>query len=301
MGKRKRKAWEEVPPESGEVDPGFLGTQFPALHEIRDRVLMVSLGSAFLCEEAFLKESGSAMEGELEHLKQEIHALRTRFPGKFTTEIDTDAMIEDLHAHAQRLQNPNEGLKEKCTIGALGREMEDSLGALTVAIRKIKKKVGAEPPSYTAKDAVAGVLGKAKAPASLATRIIFLAVKTFFILVLLSLGPLTYLGVTMDREGPLLKEIRESEAHIQTQREIISSSEREKEALLRKIQSVQKDDLPREAKLAIMEMNVRIHSLDQARHRAEAEIADHEERIKDRKRRVQEVREKPFMDRLFRR
>jgi len=297
----KSKAAEEVPPESGEVNLGFLGKEFPALHEIRDRVLMLSLGNAFLCEEAFLKKSGSAVEGLLENLRQEIHALKMRFPGKFTTEIDTDSIIEDLHAHAQRLQNPNKGLTDKCTIGALGRELEDTLGALTVAVRKIKKKVGGETPSYTAKDAVVGVLGKAKTPASLATRLVSLAVKTVFVLLLLSLGPLIYLGVTMDREGPLLKEIGKSEAHIQTQKAIISSSEKERETLLGKIRSMQADDLPRETKLEIMEMNVKIHSLDQARHRAEAEIADHEGRIKDRKQRIQEVREKSFMDRFFRR
>jgi hypothetical protein len=105
----------------------------------------------------------------------------------------------------------------------------------------------------------------------------------------------------MDREGALLKEIRESEAYIQTQREMISFSEQERAALSQKIQSMKADDVPREIKLEIMEMNVKVHSLDQARHRAEAEIADHESRIKDRKQRVQVVREKPFMDRLLRR
>ena len=301
MAKMKSKAVEEAPPEAVEVNLASLEKGFPALHEIRDRTLMLSLGNAFLCEEAFLKKAGSAIESHLENLRQEIIALKMRFPGKFTTEIDTDSIVEDLQDHAQRLQNPNKGLTDKCTIGALGRELEETLDVLTAAIRKIKRKVEGETPAYTAKDSVLGVLGKAKTPASMATRLISLAVKTVFVLLLLSLGPLTYLVLTMDREGALLKEIRESEAYIQTQREMISSSEQERAALSQKIQSMKADDVPREIKLEIMEMNVKVHSLDQARHRAEAEIADHESRIKDRKQRVQVVREKPFMDRLLRR
>lgn len=297
----KSKAAEAAPPEQEEANLAYLGKEFPALHEIRDRTLILSLGNAFLCEEPFLKKAGSAMESQLENLKKEILALKMKFPGKFTTEIDTDSIIEDLHAHAQRLQNPNKGLTDKCTIGSLGRELEGTLDELTTTIRRIKRKVEGETPSYTAKDSVLGVLGKAKTPASMATRLISAAVKTFFVLLLLCLGPLTYLVLTMDREDSLLKEIRRSEAQIQTQKEIIVSTEREREALLKKIESMQGDDVPRETKLEIMEMNVKMHSLDQTRNRAEVEVADHENRIKDRKRRIQEIQKKPLLDRLLRR
>ena len=295
------KATEEVPQEAVEVNLAYLGKEFPALHEIRDRTLMLSLGNAFLCEEVFLKKAGSAIEAQVENLRQEILALKMRFPGKFSTEIDTESFIEAMQAHAQRLQNPNKGLTDKCTIGALGRELEESLDGLTFAIRKIKRKVEGETPAYTAKDSVLGVLGKAKTPASMATRLVSVAVKTVVILLLLSLGPLAYLVVTMDREGALLKEIRESQAYIENQKDLIVSAQQEREALSQKIQALQGDNVPRETRLEIMEMNVKIHSLDQARHRAEADITDHENRIKDRQRRVEVVREKPFLDRLLRR
>jgi hypothetical protein len=297
----KSKAVEEMPPKAGEFNPASLGKEFSALHEIRDRTLMLSLANAYLCEEAFLKKAGSAIESKLENLKQEIQSLKMRFPGKLIEEFNTDSMVEDLHAHAQRLQNPNKGLTDKCTIGTLGRELEETLGVLTAAVKKIKKRVEGETPAYTAKDSVLGVLGKAKTPASMAARLISLAVKTVFVLLLLSLGPLTYLGLTMDREGALLNEIEQSDAFIRIQREIIASSEREKEFLSQKIQSMQADDAPREIKLEIMEMNVKLHSLDQAIHGIEAEIAEHESRIKDRKQRVQEIREKSFLDRFLRR
>jgi hypothetical protein len=297
----KSNAVEEAPPEAAEVDLASLGKEFSALHEIRDRILMLSLGSAFLCEEAFLKTAGSAIQSNLENLTQEILALKTKFPGKFTTEIDTASIIEELQAHAQRLQNSIKGLTDKCATGALGKELEETLDALTAAVRKIKRKVEGETPPYTAKDSVLGVLAKAKTPASLAKRLISLGVKTVFILFVLSLGPFTYLALTADREGALLKEIEESESYIQTQKQIITSSGIEREALLEKIQSMKADDIPRETKVQIMEMNVKIHDLDLKRLIAEAEIRDQENRIMDRKQRIQEIQDKPFVDRLLRR
>lgn len=297
----KSKAAEEPLSESGEINLSFLGKEFPALHDIRDRVLMLSLGNAFLCEEAFLKKTGSAMESQLENLRQEIHALKAMFPGKFATDIDTDSILEDLHGHTKRLQNPNKGLTDKCTVGVLGRELEETLGVLTAAVRKIKRKVGGETPAYTAKDAVAGVLGKAKAPVSLARRVVAVAVKAVFVLLLLSLGPLTYLALTMDREGALLEEIRESELTIHDRQAIIASAEREKEALYEKIQVLQTEDIPRGTKVEILEMNVKIHGLDQIMHRAQVEIGNQEEKIRDRERRVQVIREKSFLARFLRR
>jgi len=289
------------PAEAGKPGRTLIGKEFPSLHEIRDRTLMLSVGNAFLCEEAFLKKTGSAIDSSLGSLRQEIQDLEMKFPGKFTEESDTESIFENLHAHAQRLQNPDSSLMNKCTTGALGRELEEILNALTSAVRKTKKKVAGETPPYTAKDSVLGALDKAKAPLSMASRLISLFAKAVLVLLVLSLGPFTYLILTMDKESALVEEIRQSEAHIRSWKEIVASSEEERADLLEKIISMQSDDVPREIKLEIMEMNVKMHSLDQAIHRAEAEITEHENRIKDRRRRVEEMSEKSFMDRLLRR
>jgi hypothetical protein len=297
----KSKAVNPEPSEAPQANLAYLGKGFPALHEIRDETLMLSLGNAFLCEEVFLKKIGASIDSQVEKLREEILSLKMRFPGKFTTEIDTDSVIEDLRSHVQLLQNPNKGIIDKCTIGALGRDMEETLDALTTAIRTIKRKVEGETPAYTAKDSVLGVLGKAKTPASMVTRLVSVVIKTVLILVLLSLGPLAYLVLSLDREGTLQKEITESEAYIQSQREIILSSDREREALQKKLEDMKVDDAPREAKLEMMELDLKLHSLDQKRSRAEAEITDYEDQIKDMKQRLEQVRNKPFLDRLLRR
>jgi hypothetical protein len=237
----------------------------------------------------------------LQKLREEIKALKARFPGKLDPDIDTDSIIEALHAHAQRLKNPNGGLKEKCATGVLGRELEEAVNSLTGSVKKIKKRVEGETPAYTAKDSVIGVLGKAKSPASAAGRSISIVVKTICFLLILSLGPFTYLLVSMDRKGALLKEIKKSEAEILTKKELISSKERERASLSQKIQSMQSDNVPREIKIEIMDMNVKIHSLDQVIHRAEAEISDHEDNIRDAKSRIKDIRERSFLERLLRR
>jgi hypothetical protein len=297
----KSKAVEPETSEALEPNLAYLGKGFPVLHEIRDKTLMLSLGNAFLCEEVFLKRIGASIDSQVEKLQEEILSLKMKFPGKFATEIDTDSFIKDLRSHTERLQNPNKGIIDKCTVGDLGLRMEETLNALTTAIRTIKRKVEGEPPSYTAKDSVMGVLEKAKTPASMVSRLVSLGIKTVLILVLLSLGPLIYLALSLDRTAVLEKDIAESESYIQARREIILSSEREREAVHKKIEDMKAEDAPREVRVELMELNVKLHSLDEKRNRAEAEIADYNEKIKDMKRRLEQVRNKPFVDRLLRR
>lgn len=301
MSPMKSEGVNTEPPEIFEANLAYLGQEFPALHHVRDETLILRLGNAFLCEEVFLKKIGASIDSQLEKLRQEVVSLKMRFPGKFTTEIDTESVIEDLRSHAQRLQNPNKAIIDRCTVGALGREMEEALGALTTAMRTIKRKVEGETPSYTARDSVLGVLGKAKTPASAVTRLVSLAIRTVLILVLLSLGPFAYLVITMDREGPLQKGIAEAEKQIQSQKEIVLSMEQEREALHKKIEDMKVDDAPRELKEQVMELDVKLHSLDQNRNRAEAEITNYEAEIKGLKGRLEQVKNKPFLDRLLRR
>lgn len=301
MAKGTQKALQEVPREAARANLGYLGHGFPALHEVRKNALMLSLGNAFLCEEVFLKKTGTALQGQIENLRKEIQELKQKFPGIFLSDTDTDSILETLLDQAQKLQKPNKGLIDKCTIGVLGRELEETVDALTGAVRSIKRRVEGETPTYTAKDSVLGVIDKAKTPVSMVTKAISVAIKTALVLVLLALGPLVYLAVSMDREAALLKEIAQSEVFIENRREMVASAERERQALWQEIEAARSDDAPREKKLEMMEMNVKLHSLDQSRNRAEAEISAQEEIIRLKKQRLQVVREKPFLDRFLRR
>jgi len=77
---------------------------FAALHDIRDKAILLSLGKAFLCEEVFLMKIGHSIDESLEHLREDILSLKMRFVGKFVEEVDTDSILDDLHSQASFLQ-----------------------------------------------------------------------------------------------------------------------------------------------------------------------------------------------------
>ncbi len=270
---------------------------FAALHEIRNKAILLSLGKAFLCEEVFLVKIGHAIDESLDHLREDILSLKMRFVGKFVEDVDTDSILDDLHSQAGFLQAPDRRVTDKCTVGTLGAELEETVGVLTQAIRMIKGKVEGEVEEYTKKEAV--VKG-AKTAGSLASSVVSLVIKLVVLLFLLALGPAIYLGVTMDREGSLQNQIAENKATIQSKRAQIESLRKERDELSGRIESSQGDNLSRQQKLEIMDLNVKVHALDQRVHKAEAEITEYEKVIRLSQQKIEEIKAKPFLQRFLR-
>lgn len=270
---------------------------FASLNEIRDRAILLSLGKAFLCEEVFLMKIGRSLDESLEHLREDILSLKMRYVGKFVEDVDTDSILEELHSQAEVLQSPDRKVTDQCTVGTLGAELEWTVQTLTDAIKTIKAKVEGEVEEYTSKDAV--VKG-AKTAGSFVSSLFSLVIKLVILLFLLALGPAIYLGVTMDREGTLQKQIAESKNTIQSQKAQIASLRKERDELAAKAEASQADHLSREQKLEIMDLNVKVHTLDQQVHKAEAEITEHERRINVNQKKIEEIKTKTFLQRFLR-
>lgn len=273
---------------------------FGALKEIRDRVLMLSLGNAYLCEEPFLKKIGQAINLNLVKLKEDIISLKKRFPGKFTDEVETDEILNGINSIAQHLQNPDKEINEKCTVGALGRELEESVNTLTEAINAIRIQVEGESPVYTKADSILGLFGWLRPVGNLMATLSGFIVKLFVFLIIASILIFSYLFLTMEKEGSILKGIAKSEAYIQSQQEILSQLDYEKEQISRQIESIEKRGLNRQDKIEIMDLEMGINKIDDKRHKIEAEISMYDKELKDNQRKIEEIKKKSFIKKLLR-
>jgi hypothetical protein len=273
-----------------------------ALQEIRDRVYMLSLGNAYLCEDVFLRKIGSAIASRLRAVSEDITAIKKRFPGKFADDVDTETILKGLYAKAKELQNPHAAMNDKCAAGELGRELEKTVQDLTRAIKRITAKVEGSLPGYTKKDAAKALFDRAKTPASTAvSSVVGLIFKLIIFLLILAMGPFVYLLVTMQREPALIEQIKTREAQIRAQREIIASLEKEKAQITRQIQELRQGEGVREDKITIMDLNVAVHGLDEKRSKSEVEIANLEQEISEDRAKIEEIQKKPFLQRLLRR
>jgi len=278
-------------------------SELNALHEIRDIALMLSVGNIYLCEEPFLKKIGHAVDAVLEDLHGEILSLKKQFPGRFAQDIDTDAILEELHAKAERLQNADAAINNKCAGGQLGRELEEMVSTLTAAVNEVTFKIEGKLPGSARRYSLLSLFKPFKAVGRLVSAFSSLVVKLALFLIILAIGPLAYLFVSMEKEGGIQKAIDQSHAYIQTQSQALSSLEQERAQIAKQIQAMRlrEEELNRQEKIEIMELSVKVHALDQQRQAIEVEIASQENQITDNLERLKEVKNKPFLKRLLRR
>lgn len=279
------------------------GSELSALHDIRDIALMLSVGNVYLCEEPFLKKIGHAVDRVLEDLHGEILSLKKKFPGQFAQDIDTDAILEDLHAKAEQLQNADAAINTKCGGGQLGKELEEMVSTLTAAVKEVTFKIEGKLPGSARRYSLLSLFNPFKALGRLVSTFSSLVVKLVLFIIILAIGPFAYLFISMENEGTIQKAIDQSEAYIQKERQNIVSLEEERAPIAKQIEALRlrEDKLNRQEKIDIMELSVKVHALDQKRQAIEVEIASHEHKIAKNLEKIEEVKKKSFLQRLLRR
>lgn len=281
-------------------------TTFTSLHGIRDNALLLSLGYKYLCREPFLKKTGLLVDSHLKQLKEDIKLLKRKFPGKFLQdrEVDTDGIVNELDKISQWLQEPDKKIRKKCSIGELGRELEEGVDTMALAIDEIWDQVEGRGVTYSTRDSAANFFGAIKnAVDSVVKPVVKTAVlilKTIFLLVAIAALGFFALYMTMEKEEKYLKQITQINALILPQNEIIAKCNREIDEISRQVESIRDGTETRQAMLEVMELNVKIHALREKRQEAEVKINLYQNDKREKEGRLSQARNKPFMKRLFR-
>ncbi len=280
---------------------------FNSLHGIRDNALLLSLGRQYLCGGPSLVKIGLSVDSYLKQLKDDIVTLKKKFPGKFLQEqeVDTNGIVNELHKISKWLQEPDKKIQKKCTAGELGRELEEGVDTIALAIDEIWDQVEGRGVTYSTRDSAANFFGGIKsAVGSVVKPVVKTVVVTIKILFLLctivALG-LFALYMTMETEGKYLKQIRKIDALILPQNEIIANCNREIEGISRQVESIREGSETRQSMMQVMDLNVKIHALSTTRQEAEVTITLYENDKIEKEEKLEQVRKKPFMERLFRR
>lgn len=265
------------------------------LVEIRNRALLLSLGRVYLCHDPILKKIGRELHEHANLLQQEILSLKEQFPGKFAHDIDTHEIMEQILIMARRLQEPDQGLNEKCSMGILGRELEAQVKTLALAIGKLKTKVEGTH-AYTPRDAFARALGGL----TLLGGFIRMFTKILAFALILAMIPLAYLYFTMENEGALQQEVARNNAHIQAQMGILADLEQKKKEILSQIRQLEQVRKSRQDTVDILELNQKLLGIDGDRNRVEADIRINAKKNEDVKQKIQKLRGKSFVERILR-
>lgn len=271
-----------------------------SIHGIRDMALMLSIGNAYLCDAVFLRKIGLTIDTHLKDVKSDISTLKKQYPGKFENEVEADQVLESIQRTARHLQEPDKDISKKCSAGELGRELEASVGVLAETVNAIRIQVEGELEGYTKKEAILAQVGRVKSVGHLIAVLASLAFKVIGVLVLVGAIVFSYMYFTMESDEALLKELDQSKSQVESQMKLIARLEGERGEVAARLDSIPGGELDREGKVEVMDLSMKIHKLDERVHGAEVQIDLHKRKIKDTEKRIAELKEKTFLQRLLR-
>lgn len=298
------------------MDSG-LQSAFSGINEIRDRALLLSFGNEYLYKKPFLKKVGISIALKANELQDTLDIHRVRLSGQ--AQKESDRLLEGINTIASLLLDPGGQIKDKGTIGQLGRDLESQINSFSRVVKTlrvqvegtsvytdtdtIKVPVQEPPPTYQRPRPQLSLFGWVGPLFNFIAALVTFVLKTTLLLVLISMFPLGYLYLTMDTEKALLAEVNKSSAFIESQYELITRLNDNKTQLARKIAALEEmnpDDLSRQDKIEVMDLNLSVHQLSEQTYKAEFEVSVHEKKLENITARLAEIKRKTFVERLLR-
>jgi hypothetical protein len=273
---------------------------YQSLGNIRDSALLLVLAHEYICEEHYLVKIGQSIEQAIQQLKKDIIALKNEFPGKFVSDINTDAIIVNIARKAQRMQKPGKEVQQKCVVGELGQGLEKDIQSISEAIGRIERKVEGRDVSYSAKDSMSSLFSGVTSIGAFIGKLISITVKVLVVLLLIAASILGYLFFTMEKISDVEKKLEQGQMALRSNQEALSQLDRKWAQLMGKKQSYTKKDLDLKEKIEFMDLDVEIHKINETMQQVTAQIENNENEIAASQKKIEEMENTPFLKRLLR-
>ena len=274
------------------------------LNELKDTAAMLIMAGEYLCEEVSLKKIGSSIEKNLEILRNHVEDLRKQLVGKKNREDEpaVDEDLEQISYIASLLQKADKDTRRKCVEGELGEELEEKNVSLAKGINVLKEKTEGGPPvRYTKTESAFGMLGRLKFVISAIAKLFKFTFKMLALLILICLIPFSYFFFTMDTEKDLSKKIHQDSAYLSSKQADLSRINEEIRKIRGEIKRIKKiRDRSSQEKIGLMDLNLKVFKLAEEQERAENDIRSRGGAMEESRRKLEEMKQKTFMERLLR-
>jgi hypothetical protein len=271
-----------------------------ALGELKNNVLLLSMGNDHLTDDVFLTKIGKNISRTVDVLRKDIPSLKKGYPGKFLNDVETDSILDRISDATQRMLKPGKEIKDAYASGALGKEMESYLAAITKAVNEIRMKVHGTPADHAEKGMATGLGDAVKGAVMSAGSIMAFALKVLACVIVLAGAVYAYLFFTMEKDTVFVNEIASSQASIKEKKEILSKLTQERQGLSEKRDSMKDSRLAtNDERITMLDLENKVKKLDDTIEQTEIEISVQEKKIVDNQEKLEAFKKKPFIKKLL--
>jgi hypothetical protein len=268
---------------------------------IQDIAIILTGAAEFVCEGRMLKRFSRNIEENLEKLENNIALLKKKFPGKFPETLKPDASLSKMRDLAITLKGDNADIEAKCRSGELGNELILRATELKAVTKVILDALRGKISRYTIVDKFTGYGGRIKSFILSLSPLVSNTGRIVLAAILVIIFSFVYLSFTMESEDVVLKSIEKDLSYIEKQNDMLAKQRQEYNEITEKIKSFDQAEMSREDKIQWLNLSIK-----EKKSRVDIEqivfsIEISKQKIAEKNKKVEEVREKSFFQKLLRR
>jgi hypothetical protein len=273
-----------------------------AIRAIQDIAVILTGASEYVCEGRMLKRYSWDIEKNLDNLETYISRLKEKFPGKFPESLKPDNSLSKIKEIAASMKGDDAKIEVKCRAGKLGDELFLELKELKAVVGGIRDTLsGKVDPTFGFADRITGQGGRFTSFFSGLFSFISTIGKMILVVIIVLILSFVYLYVTMESEDTLVMSINNGLISLQTQKDTLSKQKKDHEEIMRNINALENKKLTRDEKIQLLNLSTESKKLKDRIDKGVLTIEENEKEVTEKKKRLEELRKKTFLQKLFKR
>ena len=272
-----------------------------AVKDIHNIGIMLSGASEYVCEEGVLKRFSLYLQAYHKRLESDITSLKKEYPGRFPETPELDSSLSRIRDISAVLGQDKKSVETKCRAGNFGHELNTQVAELKSGVQEVWETVSGKVSGYSITDRLAGPRGTVTS--ALYNLSPFAPIPRKIIIAALMIAAIAfgYLFFTMESKDALVQGIKNDLTYLETERQALKVKKQEFKDIQAEIKVLDKKNLNRKDKIKLLSLTVEDGKLREFIEKTTVVVEKRERELEEKNKRLEELRKKPFLQRLLRR
>lgn len=271
------------------------------IRPIQDIAIILTGTAEFVCEKRMLKRFSVELEANLVKLENSITVAEKIFVGKLNQIQKLNNCFSKIKDVNRKLRSNDTDLADKCLSGNIGGKLAETVSELKNIVNNMEKSLQGKNNKYTITDRVIQNSIILKSFVLTLAPLIYKILKIISATAIFAIGLFVFLFFTMESKSDLIESIKIDRVYLKGKLTELEGQRNEWKIITDKIESIKKKLSTRQDKIEVLDLTVKKRKIQESMEKTLLSIETKEKKLSEKRKKLKEINEKSFFQRLFRR
>jgi len=271
------------------------------IRPIQDIAIILTGTAEFVCEKRMLKKFSVELEANLVKLENSITVAEKIFVGKLNEIQKLDSHFSEIRDINRKLKSNDTDLVDKCLSKNIGGKLTGIVSELKNIVNNMEKSLQGKNNKYTITDRVIQNSIILKSFVLTLAPLIYKILKIISATAIFAIGLFVFLFFTMESKSDLIEGIKIDRVYLKGKLTELEGQRNEWKIITDKIESIKKKLSTRQDKIEVLDLTVKKRKIQESMEKTLLSIETKEKKLSEKRKKLKEINEKSFFQRLFRR